>query len=52
MDDYKSANMQISKHCVKVSETLLVNIDSRKIYENLEFEEEQVSVYLIKNLIS
>ncbi|XP_046574741.1 LOW QUALITY PROTEIN: dynein axonemal heavy chain 2-like [Haliotis rubra] len=41
VDDYKGANMTVSGHCVKISKTLLVKIDSRKIYENLEFDEDQ-----------
>ncbi|XP_052234681.1 dynein axonemal heavy chain 2-like isoform X14 [Dreissena polymorpha] len=43
VDDYKGSNMEISTKCVNVSENLLVKIDSRKVYENLEFEESQVS---------
>ncbi|KAJ8310645.1 hypothetical protein KUTeg_012510 [Tegillarca granosa] len=41
VDDYKGANMEISTHCVKISEMLLIKIDSRKTYENMEFDEEQ-----------
>ena len=42
VDDYKNANLTISKNCKKISEMLLVKIDGKKHYENLEFEEEQV----------
>ncbi|KAK3095642.1 hypothetical protein FSP39_017066 [Pinctada imbricata] len=41
VDDYKGANMDISAECVKISEMLLIKIDNRKVYENLEFDEEQ-----------
>ena len=41
MDSYKGANMDISRTCKNISETLLVKIDGKKIYENLEFEEDQ-----------
>lgn len=32
----------ISKNCVKISEMLLVKIDGKRVYDNLEFEDEQV----------
>ncbi|KAL3846382.1 hypothetical protein ACJMK2_017380 [Sinanodonta woodiana] len=41
VDNYKGANMEISSKCVDISEMLLVKIDSRKVYENMEFDEEQ-----------
>ncbi|XP_052104325.1 dynein axonemal heavy chain 2-like isoform X7 [Mytilus californianus] len=41
VDDYKGANMDISGYCVKISEQLLISIDSRKVYENLDFDDEQ-----------
>ena len=41
MDSYKGANMNISRTCKTLSETLLVRIDSKKTYENLEFEQDQ-----------
>jgi dynein heavy chain len=42
VDDYKIANLTISRNCKRISETLLVRIDSKKVYEGLEFEEEQM----------
>lgn len=42
VDDYKNANLMISKNCVKISEMLLVKIDGKRVYDNLEFEDEQV----------
>lgn len=42
VDEYKNANLTISNNCKKISEMLLVKIDGKKHYENLEFEEEQV----------
>ncbi|ESP04959.1 hypothetical protein LOTGIDRAFT_184938 [Lottia gigantea] len=41
VDDYKGANMTINDHCCKISDMLLVKIDSKKVYENLEFDEDQ-----------
>ena len=46
VDDYKGANMEISTECVKISEMLLIKIDPRKVYENLEFDEEQVRQFI------
>lgn len=43
VDDYKNANLMISKNCVKISEMLLVKIDGKRVYDNLEFEDEQVN---------
>ena len=44
VDDYKNANLTISKNCKKISEMLLVKIDGKRVYDNLEFEEEQVKL--------
>ena len=33
--------MEISQKCVNISDMILVKIDPRKVYENLEFDEEQ-----------
>ncbi|CAF1579491.1 unnamed protein product, partial [Adineta steineri] len=41
VDKYKEAYRDCIKLCKKISETLLVKIDTRKIFENLEFEEYQ-----------
>ncbi|XP_030837708.1 dynein heavy chain 2, axonemal [Strongylocentrotus purpuratus] len=41
VDDYKIANLTISRSCKRISETLLVKIDGKRIYEDMEFEEEQ-----------
>ena len=35
--------MDISQKCVNVSEMLLVKIDNRKVYENMEFDEAQAN---------
>ncbi|XP_021360073.1 dynein heavy chain 2, axonemal-like isoform X4 [Mizuhopecten yessoensis] len=43
VDDYKNANMDISKQCVQISDMLLISIDPRKVYKNLEFDEEQAN---------
>lgn len=42
VDDYKIANLTISRNCKRISENLLVRIDNKKVYEGLEFEEEQM----------
>ncbi len=39
---YKSSLMQCFRLCKQISENLLVKIDSRKIFENLEFEADQM----------
>ena len=41
VDDYKGANMNIRELCVKISEMLLVRIDSKTVYEDLKFDEDQ-----------
>ena len=51
MDDYKNANLTISKNCKKISEMLLVKIDGKRVYDNLEFEEEQVHHNRILDLL-
>lgn len=40
MDDYKNVNLIIFKNCKKISEMLFVKIDGKRVYDNLEFEEE------------
>ena len=52
VDDYKNANLTISKNCKKISEMLLVKIDGKRVYDNLEFEEEQVNLDVIRRLLS
>jgi dynein heavy chain, axonemal len=42
VDKYKENLMQCFRYCKKISEHLLVKIDSKKIFENLEFEDDQV----------
>ena len=42
MDEYKSANLLVANDCRTITELLLVNIDGKRVYDNLEFEEEQV----------
>lgn len=51
VDDYKNANLTISKNCKKISEMLLVKIDGKRVYDNLEFEEEQVNHGTILDMI-
>lgn len=42
VDQFKQRHLDCIKLCKKISETFLVKIDSRKIFENLDFEEYQV----------
>nr|XP_039250408.1 dynein heavy chain 2, axonemal-like [Styela clava] len=41
VDDYKSANLSIARSCRKISELLLVHLDGKRIYEDLEFQDDQ-----------
>lgn len=43
VDQFKQSYLDCIKLCKKISEALLVKIDTRKIFENLEFEEYQVN---------
>ena len=45
VDEYKNANLMISKNCIKISEMLLVTIDGKRVYDNLEFEDDQVGFF-------
>ncbi|XP_030578556.1 dynein heavy chain 2, axonemal [Archocentrus centrarchus] len=38
---YKVSNLAISNHCQKISEALLVKLDGKTVYRNLEFEDDQ-----------
>uniref|UniRef100_A0A671XQT1 Dynein axonemal heavy chain 2 n=1 Tax=Sparus aurata TaxID=8175 RepID=A0A671XQT1_SPAAU len=40
-DEYKASTACISKLCHKISETLLVRLDGKTVYRNLEFEDDQ-----------
>ena len=42
VDNYKAANVKILETCQNISELLLMKIDNKKIYENLEFHADQV----------
>ena len=42
VDSYKGANVDIANIGKGISEMLLVRIDPHRVYENLEFEEDQV----------
>lgn len=41
VDEYKAANLAVSKHCGEISELLLVRVDGRTVYRDLEFEGDQ-----------
>lgn len=42
IDRYKDSLKTCFKHCKKISEHLLLKVDSKRIFENLEFEEDQL----------
>jgi len=42
VDSYKGANVDIANIGKGITELLLVRIDPHRVYENLEFEEDQV----------
>ncbi|XP_042256267.1 dynein axonemal heavy chain 2 [Thunnus maccoyii] len=41
VDGYKVSNLAISTLCRQISETLLVRLDGKTVYRNLEFEDDQ-----------
>ncbi|KAM4714769.1 dynein axonemal heavy chain 2 [Anableps anableps] len=41
VDGYKMSNQSISNLCKQISETLLVKLDGKTVYRNLEFEDDQ-----------
>ncbi|KAF1380471.1 hypothetical protein PFLUV_G00164080 [Perca fluviatilis] len=43
VDGYKVSNLNISNLCRQISETLLVRLDGKTVYRNLEFEDDQKS---------
>ena len=40
--DYKAANQNIAHKCRAISETLLVKINNKRVYEELEFLDDQI----------
>ena len=44
VDEYKNANLMVATDCKTITEMLLVNIDGKRVYDSIEFEEEQVRV--------
>ncbi len=43
VDEYKAADLAASKHCEQISELLLVRVDGKMVYGDLEFQEDQQS---------
>jgi len=41
VDEYKNANLMVASDCKTITEMLLVNIDGKRVYDSIEFEEEQ-----------
>jgi dynein heavy chain len=44
VDDYKGANIEIGSQCVKISELLLIKIDPKRVYADMDFDTYQVSI--------
>ena len=40
--DYKGANQSIAQKCRAISENLLVKINSKRVYEELQFLDDQI----------
>ena len=40
--EYKQANQQIAFKCRSISESLLVNINNKRVYEELQFKDDQL----------
>ncbi|XP_043099095.1 dynein axonemal heavy chain 2-like [Puntigrus tetrazona] len=43
VDEYKAANLAASKLCEQISELLLVHVDGKMVYGDLDFQEDQQS---------
>lgn len=41
IDEYKAAQLAISQRCSEISELLLVHLDGKTVYKDLEFEQVQ-----------
>ncbi|KAF7654720.1 hypothetical protein LDENG_00065830, partial [Lucifuga dentata] len=41
VDDYKKSNLTISNLCYQISQTLLLRIDNKTVYRDLDFEKDQ-----------
>nr|XP_055054184.1 LOW QUALITY PROTEIN: dynein axonemal heavy chain 2 [Misgurnus anguillicaudatus] len=41
VDEYKVANLAVSKYCAEISDLLLVRVDGKIVYGDLEFQEDQ-----------
>lgn len=41
VDEYKAAHLAISQRCSEISEVLLVHVDGKTVYKDLEFEQVQ-----------
>ncbi|XP_065104586.1 dynein axonemal heavy chain 2-like [Paramisgurnus dabryanus] len=41
VDEYKVANLAVSKFCAEISDLLLVRVDGKIVYGDLEFQEDQ-----------
>ena len=47
VDEYKNTNSHILKQCMRISEMLLINIPVGKLFEGLDFANEQVESLLL-----
>ena len=51
VDEYKGTNSHILKQCMRISEMLLINIPVGKLFEGLDFANEQVESLLLLLLL-
>ncbi|XP_063042411.1 dynein axonemal heavy chain 2 [Engraulis encrasicolus] len=42
VDEYKAAKLAVGRHCMTLSELLLVRVDGRTVYREAEFEQDQL----------
>ena len=45
VDEYKDTHSHILKQCMRISEMLLINIPVGKLFEGLDFADEQVECW-------
>ena len=41
MTDFKAANLRIEANCKLISETMLLNVERKRMYDHLEFAAQQ-----------
>jgi hypothetical protein len=48
VDEYKSSNRHIYQQCCRISTLLLINIPVGKLFENLDFADEEVRFVCVR----